>query len=170
MLTITFIPMECQWSECTTVMLLVHSILNRFLLKTSFHALLTFIYFCYLFESLAFVSAASSVSWYWSCLVCSGRAYEIFSGGGPSTYVYCVVCYRVTVAPYIRSVGHVCAYFYTLDDDLEGSKPVLHPRYAFRSQFSYFTTIFFNSQLTFSVVRSATIVRLTSSCSSCSRR
>ncbi len=31
-------------------------ILNMFLLKTSFHALLTFIYFCYLFDSLAFVA------------------------------------------------------------------------------------------------------------------
>ncbi len=34
-------------------------------------------------------------------------------------YVYCVVCYRVIVAPYVRSVRHVFAYFYTLDDDLE---------------------------------------------------
>ncbi len=34
-------------------------------------------------------------------------------------YVYCVVCYRVIVAPYIRSVGHVFAYLYTLDEDSE---------------------------------------------------
>ncbi len=34
-------------------------------------------------------------------------------------YVYCVVCYRVIIAPYVRSVGHVFAYLYTLDDDLE---------------------------------------------------
>ncbi len=27
--------------------------------------------------------AASSVSWYWSSLVCSGLAHEIYSGGGP---------------------------------------------------------------------------------------
>ncbi len=33
-----------------------NSILNRFFLKTSFHAFLTFIYFCYLFDSLALVS------------------------------------------------------------------------------------------------------------------
>ncbi len=51
--------------------------------------------------------------------ICSGLAYEIYSGGGPSTYVYCVVCYHVIVAPYVRSVGHVFAYFYTLDDDSE---------------------------------------------------
>ncbi len=41
----------------------------------------------------------------------------------PSTYVYCVVCYRVIVSPYVRSVGHVFAYLYTLDDDS------LHPMY-----------------------------------------
>ncbi len=34
-------------------------------------------------------------------------------------YVYCVVCYRVIAAPYVRSVGHVFAYLYTLDDNLE---------------------------------------------------
>ncbi len=36
-------------------------------------------------------------------------------------YVYCVVCYREIVAPYVRSVGHVFAYLYTLDDDSERS-------------------------------------------------
>ncbi len=30
-----------------------------------------------------------------------------------------VICYRVIVAPYVRSVGHVFAYHYTLDDDSE---------------------------------------------------
>ncbi len=30
-------------------------------------------------------------------------------------------CYRVIVAPYVRSVGHVFAYLYTLDDDSEGT-------------------------------------------------
>ncbi len=34
-------------------------------------------------------------------------------------YVYCMVCYRVIAAPYVRSVGHVFAYLYTLDDDSE---------------------------------------------------
>ncbi len=29
-------------------------------------------------------------------------------------YIYCVVCYRVIVAPYVRSVGHVFAYLYIL--------------------------------------------------------
>ncbi len=46
------------------------------------------------------------------------RAHSI-SGDGPSTYVYCVVCYRVIAAPYVRSVGCVFAYSYTLDDDSE---------------------------------------------------
>ncbi len=36
-------------------------------------------------------------------------------------YVFCVDCYRVIVAPYVRSVGHVFAYLYTLDYDLEPS-------------------------------------------------
>ncbi len=43
--------------------------------------------------------------------------YEIYSGGGPSMYIYCVVCYPVIVASYVRSVGHVFAYLYTLDDN-----------------------------------------------------
>ncbi len=30
-----------------------------------------------------------------------------------------MVCYRVIVAPYVKSVGHVFAYLYTLDDDSE---------------------------------------------------
>ncbi len=34
-------------------------------------------------------------------------------------YVCCVACYRVKVAPYVRSVGHVFAYLYTIDDDSE---------------------------------------------------
>ncbi len=48
-----------------------------------------------------------------------GLAYEIYSGCGPSTYVYCVFCYRLIVAPYVRTVGQVFAYLYTLDDDSE---------------------------------------------------
>ncbi len=34
-------------------------------------------------------------------------------------YIYYVVCYRVIVAPYVRRIGHVFAYLYTLDDDSE---------------------------------------------------
>ncbi len=34
-------------------------------------------------------------------------------------YVYCVVCYRVIAAPYVRSVGRFFAYICTLDDDSE---------------------------------------------------
>ncbi len=84
---------------------------------TYMHCLLSF--FCYLFILWPSSHAASSVSWYRSCHVCSGLDYEIYSGGGPSMYAYCVVCYSVIVAPYIRSVGHVFAYLYTLDDDSE---------------------------------------------------
>ncbi len=38
---------------------------------------------------------------------------------GPSTYVYCVVRFRVIAAQYVQSVGHVFAYLYTLDDESE---------------------------------------------------
>ncbi len=34
-------------------------------------------------------------------------------------YVCCVNYNLVIVAPYVRSVGHVFAYLYTLDDDSE---------------------------------------------------
>ncbi len=45
--------------------------------------------------------------------------YEIYSEGGPSMYIYCMVCYCVIAAPCIRSVSCVCAYFYTFDDNLQ---------------------------------------------------
>ncbi len=34
-------------------------------------------------------------------------------------YIYCVVCYHVIVAPYLRSVGHVFAYLHIDDNDSE---------------------------------------------------
>ncbi len=40
-------------------------------------------------------------------------------------YIYCVVCYRVIAAPFIRSVGHIFAYLYTIDDDSE--RPMARP-------------------------------------------
>ncbi len=48
--------------------------------------------------------AASSVSWCQSCFVCSGFTYKIYSGGGSSAYIYCMVCYHVIAAPCVRSV------------------------------------------------------------------
>ncbi len=36
--------------------------------------------------------------------VCSGLTYEIYSGSDPSMYIYCLVCYRVTAAPYVRKI------------------------------------------------------------------
>ncbi len=84
----------------------------------SMHCLLSFTFVTF-FILWPLSTAASIVSWYRSYLVCSGLAYEIYSGGDPSKCVYCVVCYRVIVAPYIRSIGHVFAYLYTLDDDSE---------------------------------------------------
>ncbi len=84
--------------------------------RPSMHCLFSFTFVIFLIL-WPLSPAAYSVSWYQSCLVCSGLAYEIYSGGGPSIYLYCVVCYHVIVAPYVRSVDHVFAYLYTLDDD-----------------------------------------------------
>ncbi len=89
-----------------------HSVIscNNIYLMLGFIVTITVIYVMPLlpsFEELAILS----------CLF--GLPYEIYSGGGPSTYVYCVVCYCVIVAPYVRSVAHVFAYLYTLDDDSE---------------------------------------------------
>ncbi len=80
-----------------------HSILNTFFTKTSFHCLLSFTCVTFLIHwPLSPVMA--SVSWCRSCFVCSGLAYEIYSRGGCSTYIYCVVCYRMIAVPYVRSV------------------------------------------------------------------
>ncbi len=84
----------------------------------SMHCLLSFT-FATFFNLWSLSPAASSVSSYRSCFVCSGLAYEIYSGDGPSTYVYCAVYYHVIAAQYVRSVGHVFAYLYILDDDSE---------------------------------------------------
>ncbi len=85
------------------------SILNRFFLKTSLHCLISFTFVNILIHWLL-SPTASSVSWCWSCFVCSGLTYEIFSGGGTSTYIYCVDYYSV-----IKVLSR-----YTLKDDSFG--------------------------------------------------
>ncbi len=75
----------------------------RFLLKTSFHCLLS-VSFATFFIHRPLSPAASIVSRCRSCFVCSGLPYEIYSGGGPSMYVYCMVYYRVIAVPYVRTV------------------------------------------------------------------
>ncbi len=82
---------------------LQNSMLNRFHLNTL--PLITFSHFYYFSDSFTFVS------WCWSCFVCSGFAYEIYSGCGPSMYVYCVF-YHVIAAPYV-SVGCVCTLLHS---------------------------------------------------------
>ncbi len=49
----------------------------------------------------------------------SGLTYEIINIPSLTTYVYCMVCYCVIAAPYVRSVGHVFAHRYPLDADSE---------------------------------------------------
>ncbi len=106
-----------EWDEEKASELHTHQVSPEDLLPCIAYFHLLLLPFWFLVRPLS--PAASSVSWYRSCLVCSGPAYEIYSGCDPSTYVYCVVCYHVIVAPYERSVGHVFAYLYTLDDDSE---------------------------------------------------
>ncbi len=60
---------------------------NRFLMKTSFHYLFSFTFVTFWIHWSLF-SAASSVSWCWSCFVCSGLKYEIYCDSGPQyTYI-----------------------------------------------------------------------------------
>ncbi len=56
--------------------------------------------------------------------ICSAFTYEVYSGGGPSTYVYCVI-----TTPYVRSIGRVFANIYTLVDDLERPWTMSFPYY-----------------------------------------
>ncbi len=85
--------------------------------------LLTFFHFCYRFYSLAFLS------YYFQCLLMSilfficGLAYEIYSGGGPSMYIYCVVYYHVIAAPYVRSI--VMSLHYTLREESSQTNVIL---------------------------------------------
>ncbi len=56
-----------------------NSILNRFLLKSSYCLLsITFVTFLIQWPYVSFCR---------SCFVCSGLTYDIYSGGGPSTYI-----------------------------------------------------------------------------------
>ncbi len=62
--------------------------------------LLTFIHFSYLYDIVIhwlFVSCCRA------CFARSGLTYHVYSGGGPCTYVYCVVSYHVIATPYARS-------------------------------------------------------------------
>ncbi len=59
--------------------------------------------------------------WHRPSFVCSDLAYEICSGGGPSTYIYPLcTCYRVIADPDVRSVSCFFAHLYNnLVDDSE---------------------------------------------------
>ncbi len=91
---------------------------SKLLLKTSFHCLLSFTFVTFLIH-WPLSPAAFGVSWCWSCCFCTGLIHEIYSGVDPSAYVYCLVCYRMIVAPYVRSVVMSLHVVKTLDDELE---------------------------------------------------
>ncbi len=94
-----------------------NSILNRFLLKTSFHCLLSFTFVTFLIHwSLS--PAASIISWCRSYFVSSGLTYEIYIGCGPFMYIYYMVSYH---GPYVRSVVvslHTIALLMTIQNAL----------------------------------------------------
>ncbi len=71
---------------------LIDTILNRFILENSCHALLTFIYFCYFLILWPLSHAASNVSRYCYCFVCSGLHIEYTGEVVPlCTYIVRVV-------------------------------------------------------------------------------
>ncbi len=82
------------------------SILHRFFLKIPFHCLHSFTFITSLIHWPLFL-ASFCVYWCWTCLICSGLTDEIYSGVGPSMYIYCVICYCVIAVTCI-GVGYVC--------------------------------------------------------------
>ncbi len=63
-------------------------------------------------------------------------------------YVCCVVCYRVIVPQYVRSVGHVFAYLYTLMD-YETSLWTMRLLYSLKfflcfNSYPYYTVSYYN--------------------------
>ncbi len=63
-----------------------NSIFNRFLPPEDLFSLLTKLLTFLIYWPLSL--AASCVYWCWSCFVCSGLTYEVYSEGGSSIYVY----------------------------------------------------------------------------------
>ncbi len=53
-----------------------------------------------------------------SCFIHSGLEYEIYSGGGPSLYLYCVVCYHVIWGPCLRSGGCIFIILFMIQNAL----------------------------------------------------
>ncbi len=86
------------------------------LIKTSFTGLLSFTFVIFLIH-WHLSPAASIVSWCQSCFVCSRLTYEIYSGGTPSIYIYCMVCYHAIAARISKNSFHVFVHCFTLDDD-----------------------------------------------------
>ncbi len=66
--------------------------------------LLTLFHLCYLFDSLTFVCCCFLCLLMSILFFCSGLAYIIYSRGSPFMYIYCMVCYCVIAAPYVRSI------------------------------------------------------------------
>ncbi len=86
--------------------------LDGFLLKTSFHCLLWFTFVTFFIHWPLF-PAASSLSRCWSCFICSGLMYEIYSGGDPP-YVHILhVCYCMIAAQFAVMSLHTVTFLMT---------------------------------------------------------
>ncbi len=117
--------------------------LNRFLQKTSFHALLTFICFCYLFILWPLSPAASSVSWYWSWLVCSWNIQWRWSLYvrilcGLLSCDSCRICNILTIAQskFPMCFIHCSALLSTAEKTLYKFDITLHYKYILDTQFN----------------------------------
>ncbi len=74
--------------------------------------LLIFVYFSYFYICRTLSPTASCIYWYWSCSLCSELPYVIYGGGGPSRYMYCVVCYHHCYHEFISVLFKFLYVFY----------------------------------------------------------
>ncbi len=126
-----------------------NSILNRLLLKNSFHCLLWFLFVTFLIQWPLHL-ACSWVYLCWSCFVCSRLTYEIYSCGGPSTYIYCVVCYLMIAALCDRNIGGIFSPLYScwwsrmsLENVLSFLTKVVFPIGSLQPKYMHLTMVLF---------------------------
>ncbi len=86
--------------------------------SSSFYSLFSFYFHFIIFPIHRPLSLPGScVYWYRPCFICCGLTYETYSGGGPSTYIYCMVWYHVITVLCVECVGRVFALLYTVDNE-----------------------------------------------------
>ncbi len=117
--------------------LYIISILSSFLLKSSFNCILPLTFVTFLIHRHLFL-AGFCVHWCQPYFVCSVLTSEIYSGGGPSMYVYGVDCYRMIAVPCVRMKCNVFTHLYTLVDNLEHPFTISFVYYLMSFQFHPF--------------------------------